>query len=487
MSKRIDINKIIDTFSNSFEFTRLSDYREPFIKDTIGQFYMMMRDSGYGDIAEWNQKLIFDLLLALTDQAFSDEDSQSVDVLMHFVIIVRAFLDFLISDGKLPISETDLDKVFDEYAAELGRMNEPDQEQFYDDPNLPQWREYIAQDISNYTNEWADAYIESAAWNKRSQGVTESILKTALGAMTDYIYNVYRKTPKTWTKKAINGTLTTYFVSNVGFDEADYQYIVPALSGLLTYVSRQGWLNEQRADKFKKYLAASESKMIELSKDSQNFSDSKLITLKMLEEGIDLEDKAAVQKYIDMLNKQGGIDYLRELAKNISEVKDPEETDIQDDKEIAEFSDPDPEQNYLKAPHVRKIDYQTWNRRVAIKNHTLGVQYGTKLLLERKRYDVPTQANSEDIILSVVQFVDVLYAQHLEKISEWSLNAWRELNNWLKQNQTEEQHDRTIKLLVSLMNLLAHEEVLSADKANGIIAVLQDKVIPLDKKHRNNH
>ena len=199
---------------------------------------------------------------------------------------------FLISDGKLPMSETDLGKVFDEYAAELGRMNEPNQELLYEDSNLPQWRQYIAQNISNYTNEWADAYIESAAWDKRSKGVTESILKTAL-------------------------------------------------LGLLTYVSQQGWLNEQRADKFKKYLAASEPKMVELSKDPQNFSDSKILTLKMLERGIDLEDKAAVQRYIDEINKQGGIDYLRELAKNLSEVNDTEGERLQDTEEIAKFSDPE--------------------------------------------------------------------------------------------------------------------------------------------------
>lgn len=140
-------------------------------------------------------------------------------------------------------------------------------DELYDEPSLPQWQEYTSNNIAQYTQEWIDSYIKSSGWKKRDKSITEELLRTAMSALTDKAYDIYRKTPKSWTKKAIYGILTDYFVSNVGFDTKDYPRIVPALTGLLTYVGKKGWVNAKKIDNYKRYLAASEADMIELSSD----------------------------------------------------------------------------------------------------------------------------------------------------------------------------------------------------------------------------
>lgn len=483
MAEKIDINQLTTEFSKSFRYASISDYDPEMIKNIVGGFYKMMEETGYPDITKWDGGLIFDVLMGVTEEAVKDGDERDVDTLLVFLEVIQSFIGFLSDTKKIPLSSQELDRVFSEYDDQMDSLLGPEEYHEYDDPNLPQWLEYVANDISEYTDDWVDAYVESSAWEKRQKGVDESILRMAMAALTDTAYNQYRKTPKSWTKKAIHGVLTSYFIKNVNFEADEYAYIVPALSGLLDYVVDQGWLNKKRAADYQRFLKASEAEMIELSKDSNNFGDAKLLAVKMLESGIDISDEKSVRDFITDINKQGGVSYLRKLDNDSKKTKN-----IGNVEELAKDFDPDPQRKFLNSPHLPELDGKKWDQATAIHVHELGVDYGTELALKRDKYVLPVEISVSVVVLSVSQMIDVLYAQHLQAPDEWTIATWQEFSSWLKENQTKEQYDRTVRLLESLMMFLKDRKVLSSKNAKEINSVIQGKVVSLDEaRGRKNH
>lgn len=484
MAKKIDINKLMQEFSKSFRYVPLSEYDSLLIKDVVGGFYNMMQASGYADMTKWTKEIILSLVMGVTEQSIRDDDSQSADMLTAFVDISQAFLSFLADTNRIPLKSQEVDDLFDDYDKYMYSLASPEEYQEYDDPNLPQWLEYVSSDIASYTSMWADAYIESSAWRKRQKGVNEDILKTSLAALTDMAYNYYRKTPKSWTKKAIHGVLTGYFVGNIGFTEKEYGLVVPALTGLIVYVADQGWLNEKRAADYQRFLKSSESEMIELSKNPDNFGTAKLLTLKMLDEGIDIEDDKAVRDYLNEVNQKGGVDFLRGIEKDDEDLSDLGEESV---KELAKQFDPDPKQDYLNQRHLPQFGSRKWSKKTAVETHKLGVEYATELMLKRSKYGI-SKIDSADIIITVCQIVDLLYAQHLKSPKDWETSMWEEFSSWLKETQTEAEYDMTSDLLEALMTMLDDEKIISSQTAKKIKTVLHSKVISLDsvRKKRNN-
>jgi len=304
-------NVIWNKFLVSSEFSDLSDYPKKDVKFILGSFEELAQQVGVNDISKWDGELVFNILMAVGEQAQKDGDFQSFMTFMMFYDIVTEFLKFASMQGIIPITVTEMIDLLDQVQSELGLKNNPNTDS-YAEPALPQWREYTANDIAQYSQSWVESYITSPDWKYRSKGVTNDIVTTAMSALTDQAYNEYRKTPKSWTKKAIHGVLTGYFVSNIGFDAKDYQHIVPALTGLLTFVGKKGWINQTKVDNYQRFLAASEDEMIELASDSSNYSSSKTLVTKMMEQDIDLNDESAVNDFINQVNANGGIDSLRE-------------------------------------------------------------------------------------------------------------------------------------------------------------------------------
>lgn len=50
------------------------------------------------------------------------------------------------------------------------------EEQFYN-PNLPEWREYILNDIREYTDMWVESYIQSFIDDVNSRGGIDSLVE----------------------------------------------------------------------------------------------------------------------------------------------------------------------------------------------------------------------------------------------------------------------------------------------------------------------
>jgi len=149
--------------------------------------------------------------------------------------------------------------------------------------------------------------------------------------------------------------------------------------------------------------------------------------------------------------------------------------------------DSNPRDDYLNDPHILEIGNKKWSRKTAKKAHEMGIEYSVQLWDERDEYNLATGIDIADVIGTIIQMTDVLYAQHLETPAQWTAKTWTEFGSWLKENQTKAEYDRTSKLLVAFMTLLANEKVLSESVAKQIISVLQGKVISLDEKRKHKN
>ncbi|WP_125569084.1 hypothetical protein [Companilactobacillus insicii] len=458
-----------DKFTKSSYFSTLDSYDSNEVRFILNNFLEVVEEDGCDDISKIDDVLIFDILMSIAEESAKDPDFESFMVFKSFYDVVKAFLEFASSEKIIHINNRDLKRSFVKFESDVGLSNDSEK----NDPTLPQWLEYVSNDISQYTQQWVDDYIKSPEWKHRDKGVTEELLRTVMSALTDRAYDEYRKTPKSWTKKAIHGVLTGYLVSNVGINTDDYQYVVPALTGLLTYVGDQGLVNETKINNFKRYLAASESEMIDLASDSNNFGPSKMVANKMMEQGIDFDDEKSVQAFIDQVNANGGIDSLRDGM-----FDDSLNSQLGSDDSIV--YDPDPKREYLEMEHLDSLGNRSWSRDIAISNHEDGVQYGINLWSDRNSYSIPLKFKKPDVILFVSEVTDVLYAQQLETPDNWSEAAWKEFGEWLRKTNNSRQYNDISQLFTSLILMLSDEDVLSNRIAKKIIFSLQTKVVSLD-------
>lgn len=475
------MDKVIwQQFIKSSEFLNLKNYADKEIKLIINNLFEFAHQNNEDDISKWDEEFIFSVLISVEEQAENDGDFESFMVFKSFYEVVKEFLKFSSAQGIISITVDDMNDLLTVFERHVGIQGDEVIDQHYD-PSLPQWLEYVSNNISQYTQDWVDAYVESSDWNHRAKGVTENLLSLSMSALTDKAYDIYRKTPKTWTKKVIHGVLTGYFVSNVGFDTDDYRYIVPALTGLLTYVGKQGWVNEKRIDNFKRYLAASEDEMVELASDTNNFGPSKIIATKMMEQGIDFNDEAAVNEFIKQVNANGGVDSLRNDNKTLTDELNLNSNQIE---EVAKAYDPDPERRYLSDPHIEMNGIRRWNKITAVKNHADGVEYGFKLWNKRQDYGLPESITAPDVVVTVSQITDVLYAQHLETLDLWTFRTWKEFGAWIKEGQSSAEYARTSNLLTALFQMLSTENLLSQSMSKKLISVFEAKIIPFNQVKR---
>ncbi len=490
MAKKRQITDIESEFKQSKEFEILTDFEKSEVADVFETIADTTSDD-YSDYTKWDADFIVALVFSLFDQL---GNSTAQDATRAIVIydILKAVLRFLASKNKLQIPLFELNQLFNLIDSELSlnsfqRIREPN----YQDPALPGWRRYVANDITNYMGEWIDAYVESSDWAKRPKGVTEDFLSSLMFSMTEYVYNIYRKTPKTWTKTALNGVMENEFITNMDLEDEDYRLIVPAMSAFIDFVAENGWINAQKAANYKRYLAAGEEKMIEASHDDTKAGPAKLVYKEMERQGVDIDNDEEVEKFIQNLNENGGIDSLLpddepNKARNFT---DGELAAILTDKATLEsFSqavDPDFETNFLGDHHLVELDNKKWSVKQAKAVHLQGIKDGIKMWLgrDRDKYELPAGIDVVSLVGTVAELEDTLYSQHLQTPKEWTPATWREFGQWARDNQSKGRNKEATKLFTSVIRIQADNKRISPQKANQLLFAMRgedNNIISLD-------
>jgi len=431
-------------------------------------------------------------LTQLVENADADPDNDAQAILILTYDIVSAYLRCLAANQIITIGFDDLETALINFETQhglQGTVMAPDM--FFKTPknndDLPEWRAYVAQNINSYTNDWLQAYFESPAWQHQTTGITSDLLTFIFTTLAEKAYDSYRKTPKSWTKKAITGVLTGYFVSNTDLTKKECQQVAPALSEFLTFVASQGWLNEKRASDYQRFITAAAPAMIAKAGDQKNAGPAKLVSAALKAANVDLKDEAAVQRFIKQINDNGGIDSLYDDDL----PAEADDTDIPDNlmdllaqpqqmAAVATTYDPDPDQDYLRDAHHSVSE--GWREAKAIKTHALAVETGLRLWLQRQEYNISKGWESTDLIIAVVDFMDVLYAQNLVMPSQWSVSVFNEIGHWFRNEQSADDYQKMQPVIAGIVGVLRTTEILTKKQAGQLPAAFNGEPIPVIDK-----
>lgn len=490
----------------AFEAFRRSRFFKDFATDSIemmqnavSMFWDVMIEIS-GKTQDWNRDDIQAYLTSLVMMAANEEDSEiGNDVFWMSYDISSAFLSFLANQKQLAITEKELAALLDEFET---MVEDPDDGPeilpsdnmvaVNDNPRLPEWREYISRDIKGYMSEWLTAYFESKDWKTKKHVLSKDGLRLGVDTLTEKMYDVYRKTPKTWTKYGLRDVMIGYWIGHVDFETAEYESLVPEIAAFLDFTARNGWLNEKKVTDYKRYMAAIEPELIEKSKDSSNFGVGKTIGLEMQRQGIDLTDKAAVDNFIRDLNARGGVDALMGDDNDV-DVADEDEFDLELDSDklrvlldqpkrfalAAEDYDPDPGRFFLMNDHLPELGDQTWRSKTAVAVHILGVQYGIRLWLAASEVALENKMDATETLGLVCEFVDLIYAQYLQQPKDWTVDAWHEFGDWLYRYSKEDNRGiRQANVLAKLALVLGEAKLINSSQAKRLAAAMLGQKLP---------
>lgn len=461
-------DKIWQGFVKSEEFKQLQEYPTESIKMAIDTFFEMSEVSVGGDISKFNETVIVGILMSLYDQKKDSDNPDDLLGLNMFYAILREFFRYAAKANLLAINATKLEEYLEKFELVTGvegnsffnLLNEMVNEgEVIDDPSLPKWLDYVSKDINEYGRAWVDAYLASSAWKKRAKGVNADILFTSMGELINAAYDDYRKTPKTWTKKVIHDVLTGDFVEELDLESEEFQYVVPALSGLLTFVAEQGYLNEKKANNYKRYLAASESDMLGALEEWEAADD--------WESEDDEFDDSRISKLISSLSNN--------IALNDKKLI-----------EVAELCDPDRDTSYLSLSHKKSEGKKVWSRKTAKTVHILGIQFAIKLWLNRKQYKLPVDSKMGNFVVDIMQVVDTLYANDLETPQEWTKKTWKKFIGWMSTDLNHDEYIQIERLLKSLIVMLSDEKIISKKTSQNILECFRtNNVVSINWVNKN--
>ncbi|MCH5461813.1 hypothetical protein HC026_00045 [Lactobacillus sp. LC28-10] len=491
----MNIGTLINDFTKTDDFTELEMYPKSVVIDSIEGFYQVLIEEHGSDSSKWTGQQIYDVFSQLLMMSYADQDPDGELLASLIYDANRYFFEYLAAQGKLQLTADEMSELLFRFEEEnldllVPEANVPPlgSEPVFNKPGLPEWREYVARDINNYVAQWLEAYFESPEWQRKQHQVDQDILELVVTTLAEKIYDYHRKTPKTWTKKALRDVMCTYLVGNVDLSDDDYQNLVPEVSEFLDYIVKRGWLNDKKAANYQRYMAAIEPDMIDFAQDETNFGPSKTIALEMRRQGIDINDRPAVDKFIKDLNARGGVDALYDDKFNeyLDEDDDPLDGDDflamldnpQQLAEVAQLYDPDSQQQFLKNDHLPELDGHKWRKKTAIEVHQKAVQFGLRLWLTKKDAALENKMDAATTVGLVCEFVDVMYAQNLQKPSEWTAAAWYEFGDWLHKYSKEDNRGiRQANMLAELARVLGEADIISAKKAQQLAAAILGKTV----------
>ncbi|WP_334352570.1 hypothetical protein [Companilactobacillus sp. HBUAS56257] len=443
--KKRHLSDITADFLKSDEYLNLSNQAKVNARNMIKSIGDTAGYSGNGDYTKWDEDFIVPFVLAMIKE-LGDGNQYSLDLFDLTFETLQAVLYFLAKTKQIKVSVAKLDKIFDMLKATFSLkeatnfIHEPDDQ----NPYLPQWQPWVAESVSKYVLEWLHFYEESAAWKNRPQGVDEAYIETLMRAMTEFAYNVYRKTPKNWTKTAICGVMENQLVAKLDFSADEYKLVVPAMTAMLNFLSMRGFVNSKKVENYKRYFAAGEKAMLEAAKDPGNFDPAKLIYQEMKRRGLDPNDQKTVEKFLQELDAKG-VDMLSSLfSKSMEEIADE---------------------------HISSRNNHRWSRKQFDRIERNGIKDGIRLWLDRDKYKlVPKHLKAIDAIALVVSLETRIYSRTLEIPKNWSVETWQMIADSFDASMVREK-----TIVKTLTQFKVSEKVITQKQADELLTVFEEK------------
>ena len=473
--KKRHLSDITTDFLKSDEYLNLSNQAKVNARNMIKSIGDTAAYAGHGDYTKWDENFIIPFIIGMIKE-LGDGDQYSLSLLDLTFETLQRVLYFLAKTQQIKVSVATLNDIFEMIAK---RFSVAETESFIPEPDdqnpyLPQWQPWVAESVSKYVLEWLHFYEESAAWKNRPQGVDKAYIETLMKAMTEFAYNIYRKTPKNWTKTAICGVMEKQLVAKLDFSADEYKLVVPAMTAMLNFLGMRGFVNSKKVENYKRYFAAGEKAMLEATKDPGNFDAAKVIYQEMERRGIDPNDQKAVEKFLQEVSANGGVDSLlpKEAVDkhNFTEeemrfvLKNPEHLDMLSNlfsNSMEEIAD----------EHISSRDNYRWSRKQFDRIERNGIKDGIRLWLDRDKYRlVPKHLKAIDAIALVVSLETRIYSRTLEIPKNWSVETWQMIADSFDASMIREK-----TIVKALIQFKVSEKVITQKHADELLTVFEEK------------
>lgn len=499
-------------FRKSQAFHFLDAYRPNELKHALNLLIEMMANYGAGNWGTLTVAQSEQVLINLADMARQGGGNDDFRVLIQSYDMLHAWLTYLVESHRVTFAAPALTKMLSQFEREQGlagddgdsleriaavkqansllEQAEPSGGDVYieaeihglenrnidEDPSLPQWQWYTAAEIKRYIGEWLAAYLASPSWRKNAAPLSKNELTEVVTLIADSGYDLYRKTPKTWNKRMLVADFAGPLADELDWPITQLNQIGPAVCDFIGYVAEQGWLNEKKAANYQRYLGKAQTALTEWLADEEAMSDqddelTKLV-MRMTDEGVDVNDDRAVQKYLAKLvqDDPSALEGLGDSAEayglpaNLADmIKDPQQLAI-----LAEMFDPNP--NFLAHEHQTTGSNGKWQRKIAEKLHQQAVEESLKLWAQREAYDLPADWEDVEVLSFTSSFIDVMYSQNLATPAQLTPSMLRRFGDWLRQ---DDEADVKIGILTAYLSILSADKLISAKQAGPLIAALR--------------
>lgn len=396
----------------------------------------------------------------------TDDDEQSFLILWA---AVSTFTMWQASRGNTVSPYAQLDTMFQQFESEIYDYGDddlayPDEDDEYDQPGLPLWQERTATEIKQYMHQWVDDFSHSPKWQKAPDGLTVDSLQFFVETLTERAYDEYRKTPKTWSKAAIVGVLTGYFVTNVTFQDNELELVGPALEAFVSYLGYMQHIRPQLANSYARWIAEGAQQLVELDSDSSNYGAAKQIGVELQAAGVDVDDPAAVQAFIDTFNQKTALQRM---------------LNYEDFDSSAVYF---PAASQLTRHHVAELDGRKWTKAWATRVHDQSVRIAQLAWSDQTSDKLRKLISQQAAVDTMISLFDDLYATKLLTPPKWTQSA---LNQWVQawaKRVSKQQLQAEIQLIKFGMNFMVQERVIGASKETSIKQLIANIVIPGSKK-----
>lgn len=477
------IGEVLYFFEKSAEKKNLIDYPAQRVRKTITDFAATMSNVGREDLKLWTEESIgYFLKETISYEEKFDTPNAKIHAFNAYQALA-AFLRFAARKEYLSLSTTEVDNLLqgiegDSYLSDPIEPFTPDGSS----KKLTKYQDKTSQKYLKLSDEWCTKYINSSDFKPVYGDSDDLMIKMLMGTLTVDIYQIYRKTPNAWTKKAISEVMTYDFVKETAFSDKGINCIGDSLMNLLKFLSKDGLLDQDKADKYIRFIDEVQLQMVKHMLHDQDVNSYKRISWETINRNIDPTDQEKLREFGDEFFAEGGFVGLKKQRELEAENAEPFDPLSLDDVEYEPELLNDPEKlkatamgyedgsdlQYMRTGHVLNYGTKLWNLVDAEKYHTQALELGLKLYLKRQQYDLSEDIPGRNVVDTVVQTVDFFYGEYLTGPADWRVSNMTEVGGFMRGHTSDE----GMSIFKNLIRLMRDEGIISYKQADALLDAL---------------
>ena len=168
---------------------------------------------------------------------------------------------------------------------------------------MKDYSDKVADDTRNRVSAWTDEFEASQEYSGLSAEQKEES-SFAIGVFADLMYGYHLETPEEWSEGALRDCCLALLPRKVLAGPELYGAVEPVLTAFFAFLRRTGRINN--AAELTSELKEVAGTMIEDAEDPESWGWAKALFTQAVEDGIDVADEGAIQKYLQELNEQTG-------------------------------------------------------------------------------------------------------------------------------------------------------------------------------------